>query len=81
VLIVPTVLLPPLTPSTDHTTLELDCPLTVAWNCCTAPVNRVSVPGVIATFPCTVTVALADLVVSAAAVAVTMCVPACCGAV
>ena len=83
-LIVPTVELPPLIPSTDHVTVGLLCPCTVAVNCCVAPVVTPAVAGVMESaiaVAVTVTVALALSAESATLVAVTVCVPAWAGAV
>src|SRR6266540_1385266 len=81
---VPTVVLPPATPSTDHCTLVLVVPVTVAVNCFVVFTATLAEVGLmlIATPPLvTVTAAFADLVVSALLVAVTVCVPAVAGAV
>src|SRR5579864_1125259 len=79
---VPTVEFPPVTPSTDQVIVGFACPLTVAVNCWVAPVIIIAFAGEMASpVAVTVTVALALLVPSAALVAVTVCVPACIGAV
>ena len=44
-LIAPTVVFPPLVPSTDHVTLVSEDPETVALNCCTPPVATVAEGG------------------------------------
>jgi hypothetical protein len=68
-----------------HVTLVLLVPLTVAVNCCRPPVATVATAGETETDtfagPTTVTVADADLVLSAALVAVTVSVPGVPGAV
>ena len=46
VVIVPTVLLPPATPSTDQLTPGLLVPVTVALNCCAWPAGRLTGFGV-----------------------------------
>jgi hypothetical protein len=71
---VPTVLLPPVTPSTDQVTDVSLLPVTVTVNCCVLPVNTVAEVGLIETFTpeVTVTVALALFVESALLVAVTV---------
>jgi hypothetical protein len=71
-LIVPTVMFPPPTPSTDHVTDALDNPSTVAVNCCVAPATTNATPGETDTNDVTVTTALAVLVRSAALVTVTV---------
>jgi hypothetical protein len=73
---VPTVALPPATPFTVHVTAVLAVPVTVAVNCCDAPVTKVALVGTNDTLTAalTVTVAEADLVLSAALVAVTVTV-------
>ena len=69
-------------PVADHVTAVLLVPVTVAVNCCVPPVKREAEVGLILTeTKDTVTVADADLVVSAALVAVTVNVPAVAGAV
>ena len=72
-------------PVADHVTDVLDEPATEAVNCCVPPVTRVAEVGVIETdtdvAALTVTVAEADLLVSAALVAFTVYVPAVLGAV
>ncbi len=72
-------------PVVDHVTELLLNPVTVAVNCCVAPVNSDAELGLIETAPVaeavTVTVAVADLVVSAMLVAFTVYVPAVLGAV
>jgi hypothetical protein len=81
---VPTVEFPPVTPSTDQVIVGFACPLTVAVNCWVDPVIRTGFAGEMAMpagVAATVTVALARFVASAALVAVTVCVPACAGAV
>jgi len=80
---IPTVAFPPVTPSTAHVTAVFEDPVTVAWNCCVAPAWMAALTGVTATeIVCVAeTVALADLVVSAALVAVIVCCPAVVGAV
>ena len=74
---------PPL--ATDQVTAVFVEPVTVAVNCCVAPVVTVALFGVTLTLTAvgafTVTLALAFLVVSAALVAVTVYVPAVLGAV
>jgi formylmethanofuran dehydrogenase subunit B len=68
--------------STDQVTLVLAEPLTVAENCCVPLGARLAEAGLIVIdIAVTVTLALADLVVSAALVAVTVCGPAVLGAV
>src|SRR5262249_25914111 len=65
-------------------TAALLLPVTEALNCCVAPVCNVAVVGVMlteTTGACTVTVAVAFFVVSAAEVAVTVKLPAVCWAV
>ena len=70
---------------TDQVTAVLVEPVTVAVNCCVPPVSIEAEVGEIVTetteAALTVTVADADLVVSAALVAVTVYVPAVVGAV
>jgi hypothetical protein len=75
--IVPTVLLPPAVPLTLHVTAVLELPLTVAVNCCVCPTRTDMVVGETLTeTPCvTVAVACADLVESAALVAVIVTLP------
>ncbi len=73
-------------PVVDHVIPVFDVPLTVAVNCCVAPVASVAVLGLMLTVTggggaVTVIVAEADLAVSAALVAVTVYVPAGLGAV
>jgi len=69
-------------PVADQVTAVLLLPVTVAVNCCVAPVISEAVVGEMATETAvTVTVAEADLVVSATLVAVTVKVPAAPGAV
>ena len=73
-------------PVVDHVIPVFDVPLTVAVNCCVAPVASVAVLGLMLTVTggggaVTVIVAEADLAVSAALVAVTVYVPAVLGAV
>lgn len=68
---VPTVLLPPCTPFTSHMTDVFVVPVTMAINCCVAPVCRLEVVGDTDTVTVgvggfTVTIALALFVVSAA---------------
>ena len=74
--IVPIVEFPPATPSTDHFTAVLLVPVTVAVNCCVCVVPSVTDFGAIETVIGvsheTVTVALADLLTSAALTAVTL---------
>jgi hypothetical protein len=79
---VPTVVLPPDTPSTDHVTAVLVVPVTVAVNCCVAFTAMLAVVGLIV-IPTvvTVTAALAVLVVSALLVTLTVCDPPVAGAV
>ena len=77
VLTVPTVRLPPFTPSTDQVTPVLLVFVTVAVNCCDVLTAKVAVVGEIVTLTpggggLTVTAALAVLVVSALAIAVTV---------
>jgi hypothetical protein len=43
--IVPTVLLPPWTPLTSHATAVFVVPVTLALNCCVAPVCRLELVG------------------------------------
>jgi hypothetical protein len=79
---VPTVVLPPVTPSTDHVTAVFVVPVTVAVNCCVEFIARLTEVGLILTATVvTVTEALADLVGSALLVALTVCEPAVAGAV
>jgi len=69
-------------PVADQVTAVLLLPVTVAVNCCVAPVISEAVVGEMVTATAvTVTVAEADLVVSATLVAVTVKVPAVPGAV
>jgi len=72
-------------PVVDHVTPVLLLPVTVAANCCVAPVFRVAEPGLTETATAgaavTVTLAVADFVESAALVALTVYVPAVLGAV
>ena len=75
----PTVVFPPMTPSTDHVTAVLVEPVTVAANCCVVLTATVAVVGETVTemlggtvMGLTVTVAFAVLVGSAAATAVTV---------
>jgi hypothetical protein len=69
-------------PVADQVTAVLLLPVTVAVNCCVAPVMSAAVVGAMETeTTVTVTVAAADLVVSATLVAVTVKVPAVAGAV
>jgi hypothetical protein len=85
-LIVPALELPPWTLSTDQVMAVFVVPLTVAVNCAVAPgetdaeegdTKTVTDPDVVVT----VTWALAVLVGSATLVAITVCLPACAGAV
>jgi hypothetical protein len=71
---VPVLEFPPFTPSTAHVTLEpaFAVALTVAWNCCVAPVTINAVDGVIDTSLAIVTWAVALFVGSATLVAVTV---------
>ena len=65
-------------PVAVHVTAVLLLPVTVALNCCVAPVCSVAAVGEMLTEitgACTFTVALADFVVSAAEVAVTVKLP------
>ena len=79
---VPTVELPPATPSTDHCTPVLVVPVTVAANCCVVLTARLADVGLTLTpTSVTVTAALADFVGSALLVVVTVCKPAVAGAV
>jgi len=61
-------------PARDHVTAVLVAFVTVAVNCCVPPISSVTLVGEIATATggATVTVAVADLVVSATEVAVTV---------
>ena len=73
-------------PVADQVTAVFDVPLTVAVNCCVAPVASVATVGLMLTVTggggaVTVTVAEADLVVSASLVTLTVNVPAVLGAV
>ncbi len=74
----PTLLLPPLTPLTCHVTPVLEPPVTEAVNCCVFPATTLAVVGLTATVIGwdapgeTVTAAPADLVLSAALTAVTV---------
>jgi hypothetical protein len=69
-------------PVADQLTAVLLLPVTVAVNCCVAPVMSAAVVGEMDTETAvTVTVAAADLVVSATLVALTVKVPAVPGAV
>jgi hypothetical protein len=69
-------------PVADQVTAVFVVPVTVAVNCCVPPVSNEAEVGLIVTATAvTVTVAEADLVVSAALVAVTVYVPAVLGAV
>ena len=69
-------------PVADQVTLVLLLPVTLAVNCCVAPVISEAVVGEMETETAvTVTVAEADLVVSATLVAVTVTLPAVAGAV
>ena len=66
----------------DHVTAVLLVPVTVAVNCCVAPVSNDAAVGLMLTpTSATVTVADADFVGSATLVAVTVTVPAVPGAV
>ena len=83
---VPTVLFPLATPSTIQVTPVFVLPETVAVKVEEAPVARVRAVGLSATLragggACTVTVAVATLVVSAVLVAVRVWIPAVAGAV
>ena len=85
---VPTVELPPPTPSIDHTSEGLVAFCTVAVNCWVPPTGNVDADGVMETVgeggsagACTVTCALAFFVGSAWLVAVTVCIPELVGAV
>jgi hypothetical protein len=79
---VPTVADPPAMLSTDHVTLVFADPLTVAVNCCVPLGARLAVVGLMVTdTTATVTLALADFVLSATLVAVTVCGPVVLGAV
>ena len=74
--IVPTVALPPLAPFTCHVTAVFVEPVTVAVNCCVAPVcTDAEVGAMVIPTVVTVTVADADFVVSACETAVTVTVP------
>ena len=70
-------------PVAVHVTAVFEVPVTVGVNCCVADVCKDAAVGLIEipTMAVTVTVALADFVVSAALVAVTVYVPAVPGAV
>jgi len=69
-------------PVADHVTAVLLLPVTVAVNCCVPPVcNEADVGLMLTETSMTVTVAEADLVLSATLVAVTVNVPAVAGAV
>jgi hypothetical protein len=70
-------------PVAVHVTAVFELPVTVAVNCCVTDVCKDAEVGLIEmlTTEVTVTVALADFVVSAALVAVTVYVPAVPGAV
>jgi hypothetical protein len=71
--IAPTLLLPLRTPSTVQARPVLEVPLTVAANCCVAFVSMLDLLGLMLTLTAvTVTAALADFVVSATLVAVTV---------
>jgi len=78
-LIVPCVESPPVTPFTCQVTAVLEVFVTVAVNCCVAPVCTVGVSGPIVTTigggGVTVTVAVSDFVLSATEVAFTVTVP------
>jgi hypothetical protein len=78
-LTVPTVVLPPAMPSTDQVTAVLSLPVTVGVNCCVPPAPTVAVVGAMVMVSTgggptgfTVTAALAVLLVSAVATAVTV---------
>lgn len=77
---VPTVALPPATPSTDQVTAVLEDPGSVAVNCCVPAGATVAVVGE-TMMAAIVTVAVAFSDVSAELVAVMVCVPAADGAV
>jgi hypothetical protein len=79
--IVPVAVAPPTTPSTDQVTFGFGVPVTVAKNCLVVFEVTVAVVGLmlIAT-TVTVTAALADCVLSALLVTVTVCEPAVVGA-
>jgi hypothetical protein len=72
-------------PVVDQVTAVLLVPVTVAANCCVPPLNSEADPGELDTATkgaaVTVTVAEADLLVSATLIAVTVYVPAVAGAV
>src|SRR5256885_16234220 len=78
---VPTLGLPPFTPSTDQVIAGFVCPVTVAVNCCVAPAAITAVVGFIDMPLTTVTWAVAFLLASAALVAVRVWVPGWAGAV
>jgi hypothetical protein len=78
------VALPPVTPSTDHCTLVLVAPTTVAVNCCVEFEGTLAEAGLMLTaiaVAVTVTAEEALFVESALLVAVTVCDPAVAGAV
>lgn len=79
---VPVLASPALLESTDQVTAELFVPVTVAVNCCCAPISRPELAGETESpMAFTVTLALAVFVESASLVAVTVCVPPRVGAV